>query len=185
VKTCYLCGPDVTLKSNFGTAHVVADVLGYFYPVDEDDFKTRFAGVTTYGDTPLVVGGGCTNNAAADVSITVAGPGYIEVTAQTWLKLSGHSLGVEDAFTVHIGDTPSDCTFSVYDEGYIAMGWRIGAGEPTWGTGVSTQSVAVSRTFTVDAPGTYSYYLNGQRQSGAGLGGFWYGAMQAKYFPDR
>ncbi|UCF01309.1 MAG: hypothetical protein JSV14_13160 [Deltaproteobacteria bacterium] len=31
VKTCFNCTKDINIKSNYGTAHVVIDVLGYYY----------------------------------------------------------------------------------------------------------------------------------------------------------
>jgi hypothetical protein len=31
VKTCFNCAKDINIKSNYGTAHVVIDVLGYYY----------------------------------------------------------------------------------------------------------------------------------------------------------
>ena len=31
IKTCYNCGRDISIQSNFGTAHVVIDVFGYTY----------------------------------------------------------------------------------------------------------------------------------------------------------
>jgi lysophospholipase L1-like esterase len=31
VKTCFNCAKDINIQSNFGTAHVVIDVLGYYY----------------------------------------------------------------------------------------------------------------------------------------------------------
>jgi hypothetical protein len=31
VKTCFNCTKDISIKSNFGTAHVVIDVLGYYF----------------------------------------------------------------------------------------------------------------------------------------------------------
>jgi ribosomal protein L31 len=31
VKTCFNCGNDINIRSNSGTAHVVIDVLGYYY----------------------------------------------------------------------------------------------------------------------------------------------------------
>jgi hypothetical protein len=32
VATCYLCGPELSVVHNFGQAHSLADVMGYFYP---------------------------------------------------------------------------------------------------------------------------------------------------------
>ena len=31
VKTCYNCDKDINIKSNYGTAHLVIDVLGYYF----------------------------------------------------------------------------------------------------------------------------------------------------------
>ena len=31
VKTCYNCDKDINIKSNYGTTHVVIDVLGYYF----------------------------------------------------------------------------------------------------------------------------------------------------------
>jgi len=31
VKTCYNCSQDIFIKSNNGTAHVVIDVMGYYF----------------------------------------------------------------------------------------------------------------------------------------------------------
>jgi hypothetical protein len=34
IQTCYLCGPDVTIRSNVSSAHIVVDVLGYYHEVE-------------------------------------------------------------------------------------------------------------------------------------------------------
>jgi M6 family metalloprotease-like protein len=33
VKTCFNCVKDINIQSNFGTVHVVIDVMGYYYPM--------------------------------------------------------------------------------------------------------------------------------------------------------
>ena len=32
IKTCFNCAKDINIQSNFGTAHLVIDVLGYYNP---------------------------------------------------------------------------------------------------------------------------------------------------------
>ena len=37
IKSCYLCGPEITVRSSNGSAHVKIEILGYYFPADNPD----------------------------------------------------------------------------------------------------------------------------------------------------
>ncbi len=184
VKTGFLVGEDITVYASSAT-HVVADVMGYYYQVDEDDFKVRFSGWGSTSRTVLTVAGGCTNQTGGRVIINVPGPGKVMVTAQAMMGLKSHTMGTLDMFMLHIGVSPTDCTLRNTLEGYNQMGISIPANEASWSaTAARLIPVTVSRTFTVNNAGTKTYYLNGRRLGGHGAFSFWETAIQAVYYPD-
>jgi hypothetical protein len=50
IQTCYLCGPDVTIRSNVSSAHIVVDVLGYYHEVEV--LEMRYASIGDGGFIP-------------------------------------------------------------------------------------------------------------------------------------
>lgn len=177
---------DISISANFSGAHVVAPVLGYYYPVDRSDYRVRVSGNQSSNATNLTgspTGGPCTNHSGGTVYLVAPGPGWITVTAQAWLRLESHnSSTIADQMWVHIGTTPSECIFARSEEGYHAMPWNVAG--PAWTAASQHEEVSVSRTFQVHEAGIKRYYLNGKRFGGTGTMGFWGSAMQAHYYPN-
>ena len=42
IKSCVLCGPEITVRSNFATSHVKIEILGYYFPAE---IPSNFASV--------------------------------------------------------------------------------------------------------------------------------------------
>ncbi len=158
--TCYTCGPDLSVYQG-ATSHSVGDVMGYFYPAVAVTPGLSQTGATT------TIGVSCTNYAGGNVTITVPRAGKIAVTSQVWLISSGFG-------TLYIGNSPTDCPFANFAEGYQAQPYRVTADNPD-------ASIGLSRTVNVTGPGTYTYFLNA-----IGSGGtlFWFAAMQANFTPQ-
>jgi hypothetical protein len=183
-----------TVKSSTGTGvdinvyalkqtHVVADVMGYYNEVDEDDYKVRFAGKRILEKTYINKIVGCTNVTNGQLSIYVPGSGKITVTAQAWLNLWGHTIHQGDYGYLNIGASATDCSYDDNSGGYSMMGWQEPMDHPSW-TGNKWWAIPLSRTFTVTSAGTKTYYLNSQRGGGTSTIQFYRGAMQAIYYPD-
>ena len=184
IRTEFSLGPREIEVFASQPANVILDVLGYYYPVDRNDFEVKFAGSNSSSTTNLIAGGGCTNYAGGEVSITVPGPGFIKVDAQAVMRLEAHTSGTTDIMNVFIGDSNVDCTSSDPAGGYRSTSWDVSSAVPSWSGGKSEATIPVSRTFLVNSAGTYTYYLNGIRGSGSGTGGFWFAGMQAMFYPD-
>jgi hypothetical protein len=175
VKTYYSIGPREIEVYASATTHVIADVLGYFYEVDKDDFVVRQVTDINGGTTNLTSGGGCTNYAGSAVSIFAPTSGTIKVDAQATMRLF-HNAGTSEHFVVAIGTTTTDC-------GGLTSHWQVPSGLPNSGSQFENE-VSVSRTFTIPSAGTRTYYLNATRSGGTGTGGFWYANMQLTFYPD-
>ena len=173
---------DISISANFSGAHVQAQVLGYYYRVEKDDFKVRFEGSRSTVNTWLTLAGGCTNHHR--VEIWVPGPGKITVNAQAVLRLITHWEGTADQATVYIGNAVNSCTNGAASEGYYPTVWRTPKNHPSWSAGDEYFTLPVSRTFTVTTSGTKSYYLNAKRFHGTAIMEIDWASMQATYYPD-
>ena len=187
VKTGWHVNHEISIYASKET-HVVADVLGYYYEVDKDDFKVRFTGSapSTSSVTALVKNGGCTT-IGNGMSITVPGRGKIMVTAHTELSLASHTSGISDYFQFFLSSGQSDCPPLHESHGYKVTHLRIPTSLASWSgdwTESLVQPVHVRRTFTVNIGGTFTFYLNAKRLDGNGMAICGFPAMQAFYFPD-
>lgn len=166
ISSAYMQGYDISIY-NGSTTHYIADVMGYFYPAEQAvpslDTSTSY----------LSIGTSCTNHSGAAVTITVPGPGYITVTAQVMLFMTGLPSNPQYAY-VFIGTSTADCTSINSAQGYAAP--RI---QEIPFSGNKYITVPVSRTFYVTSEGTYTYYVNGTASSSSSY--FIQTAMQAHY----
>lgn len=176
---------DISVSANNAGAHVTIQVLGYYYPVDENDFKVKFAGSRKGTATNLTVAGGCTNY--SQVSIWVPGSGKVKVDAQAMMRLWSHTKGQTDDFYVFLSSSPTNCQSYSTSEGYNFMEWGVHHSENSFtslGLNEKRGHVSLSRTFSASSSGTKSFYLNGSRHWGSASGGFASAAMQAVYYPN-
>jgi hypothetical protein len=186
VKTGYAMARDINVYAH-KTTHVVADVMGYYYDVDEDEFKVRTAAKMCGRSPNLVTGSSCTNSNCNQLSINVPGPGKIFVDAKLVIELFSHTQGTGDYVEVFIASTPTEC-YSSFPDAFLAMSWGVPANTASWGDGLyfddMEQPISLNRVFTVTGSGTKTYYLNTQRFSGTGIMRMSGSLMRAFYYPD-
>lgn len=159
------------------SAHFVLDVTGYH----ADSYVFEGTNEDSTVNLSTAAGGPCTNYTS--VSITVPGPGRVEVDATVQLRFESHTQGTADQISVYIGDSLTNCLNGSSSEGYYRSAWRIGGDVPTF-SDPSITTLPVNRVVTINGAGTYTYYLNGRRLSGSGNGGFWYAGLRATFHPD-
>jgi len=122
------------------------------------------------------IGSSWTQYGNMQISLTVPGPGYIEVTSSVWIRLN-HTTGTQDLCEFGISEAPTSGPSS-----YSKQVIEIHSGF------VSDASYDESRTptdtFFVASAGTYTYYLVGRMVYGQGTGdNFWYAHMRGVYHP--
>jgi len=82
VKTCMYCGDDITIRARFNSTHVVADVLGYYYPVDKNDADRMALAYGTFDANGTIrsatenVSSAVWNAGSKQYEITIAGEAY-------------------------------------------------------------------------------------------------------------
>jgi hypothetical protein len=170
------CTSDLYLQSFANSTHVVADVTGYFTRASVIDQATQ------NGNVVEVVAGTCTNyddGAPWGVTITVPVAGRITVTGIVQFYVI-HTFG-QPGFEVDaiIGTSPTDCSANY---GYDNFAY-VDDNEPTTSSAYFP-IVPVQKVFDV-SPGTYTYYLNGQRFSGGTDTAYWWWAsLTASFQPN-
>ncbi len=169
VKIGYNLGMDITVFTPT-TTHVVADVLGYYYDVAEDDFKVRFAGARR-GDYVILAYNTCSNYHS--VSIYAPGAGKIKVDAQVQMYEAIHASGQKDDYIVYLDTSSGSCTAYNTSGGYQCMHWSVYDSVAEFAVAVPQAyyvgQVSVSRTITVTSPGTQTIYLNGLKNTNSGV----------------
>ena len=123
----------------------------------------------------FLIGSSCTHYTGSAVTITVAGPGTIVVTATVTIQIE-HTVSVRDSVELFLGTSNSDCN---PDPFYAA--WRVDTNIPT-----STHwfPTPLQETFTISTAGTYTFYLNGIMNEGASAGDiFSHSSMVAVFYP--
>ncbi len=118
------------------------------------------------------VGSTCTNYASGAVTITAPTAGRIIVRGTAMIQVN-HTVGITDQVFYYVGSTPTDCT---WDYGSQPVVMPAAAATGTYYS--ATHPMAYYNV----AAGTYTFYLNGIRTSGAQT--FWWGAMSAEFFPN-
>ncbi len=160
VKTCFGCGSDLTVKVS-QTAHVVIDVLGYYYPaglpIEQRSFLT-----TNLNSTDV------TN--VGSISIVAPGPGTIVVRAKGYIE----NLGENSLTRFGIGTCATTMVGGVWG------GLN--------GTGIGTSGLFTpchdEEHFPVAQAGTQTYYLNANLlQPGGGGAVIGFPRLVAQYIP--
>lgn len=151
IATCYACSYDMSIYNSTDT-HYLADVMGYFYPVNRSEFTPAFAGVASNWETYLNTT--CTNRQS--VTIHAKGPGFITVTAQVHVALDNDAIP-GNSFKTYIGTSSTNCPDYDPVGGYQSSSTGVNGSLPV---GIYHFHIPLSRTFSVNAAGDYTYYLN-------------------------
>lgn len=175
VTTCFNCGFDITVF-NRNTSHSFADAMGYFYPVDTDDFEDKFAGSITTVSTANFLSNTCANDGGS-VAIFTPGPGFVTVQAEVLIR-HNHTAGLLDNAFVFLNTTPTGCTGADTAGGFYRGYSEAGSQLPS---GSYYNVVTVSRKFNVTTAGNKFYYVNGIGDSSSKF--FWLG-KSATFHPQ-
>ncbi len=136
LKTCYLCGPEIRVKSS-KLAHVIIDVLGYYYPAKLVAERRELA-------TEVVTGTAFQN--IGSITIAHPGPGTIVVRASGYIV----SLASDSVSQFGIGTNTSSILRGVW-------GGLDGAGI---GSSDLYTPAYDEQHFSVSGSGSKTYYLN-------------------------
>jgi hypothetical protein len=165
------CSDDLLVRAVTAATDLVIDVVGYYAPPPIPSTTVVNAWATTY----LPDEGNCV--AYDDAAITVVAPvaGTVTIRANAWMTYF-HASGTATQAWVGIGGSPTDCT--------SGLGYRSTHSIPsTWPSGVSEITIPTFRQVTV-GPGVHTFYLTGQKVSGATSSiRFWYAGMEATFEP--
>ena len=117
-----------------------------------------------------------TNYEDEQVSLTVPGPGYVVVQSEVWLRIN-HAAGEEmELYIVH--DTTATGAGPNFDM-TTPYEWQ-----PTFPAASALDAtVPVQTVFAITAPGTYTFYLNGELETGSSTEEFYYASTVATWYP--
>ena len=142
IPTCYVCGLDVSLRSDVSNVHAVGDVVGYFLnPVGLPRPRlATFSFVTVpSADTTLT-----------SITFTPTHSGYALVLGDAWCNIGAPSTNV----IVGFGETGSP--------------WDSNAIEWNNGTGLSQNSLATQTRVSMTAGTPLTVEFTGRRETGTG-----------------
>ncbi|MBN1770246.1 MAG: hypothetical protein JXB32_03200 [Deltaproteobacteria bacterium] len=164
-----------------GTAGITGVVAGQGLSGGGSSGSVTLDGAATGFDNSsytTAMGTTCTHYADAEVIVTATGPGYVVVNYDAQIRSSRSSAAMDQAW-VFLGTTATECTWSAstYPSSFS---WPANAT-----TGVTlTNSVSGTGRFTVSGAGSYTYYLNGYKNSSTNTIDFWYANLSAVYVPN-
>ena len=167
------CTYDITIQADGSSAHVLADITGYFHKVRKEQVKSTHVVKSTGATT--TIGTTCTNYSGGTITVTAPVAGKIVVNANVVLILN-HVTGTASQAEISIGTTATSCPavtgYDVY--AYLPSVITPSAGHHVW--------LRPFKEFSV-AAGTYTYYLNGLTYSGSGHV-FWFAGLEATFIPN-
>jgi hypothetical protein len=126
-----------------------------------------------------VIGTSVTQYDDAQVTLTVPGPGYVELVSSVRVKIS-HTYGTQDNIELVHSTSPTSYTPSNY---YYSM---VDHDIPSlYATDTDMDlHYSVHNTYEVTTSGTYTYYLVGRMVTGQDSGDrFWYSQTTGIYYP--
>ena len=129
--------------------------MGYFYPVNKEDFEDRFAGSYIIQSTSNFLSGACENDGGS-ISIFAPGPGFVTVQAEVNM-LHDFITGSTSYVYVYLDTSPTGCTALDFSGGYYAGASQLGNQAQE---GYYYDHVTVSRKFDVTTAGIKTYYVN-------------------------
>ena len=171
------CTAEIRVQTDVSGTHLVADIVGYFVPAHKPILEV---GPLPSGDVS-VPSTACTNIPSSSVTVDVPAAGQVEVEAFVAVRLS-HTSGTIDLMNLQFAPANNDCS---HLDGYGQV-W-VQSAQPT---GNYVFTVPVSRVFLVGSPGSYTFYLNADMESGGDaldviLGGqFETMPTRATYYPN-
>ncbi len=167
------CTRDLTVVADSYGAHVLLDVMGYFQYVNKADYRSTVttAFSTLYAPVPFYPD--CVSMASA--TVVAPGPGVILVEAAATIELN-HAAGVANAAYWGIATTATGCTFGLGNQGWAL----VPAAAPSGYYYESDRAIYKSEVSTA---GSYTFYLNATKQSGAD-NHFQKGSLAATFHPQ-
>ncbi len=171
IKTCFNCNQDITVKVKKASAHVIIDVLGFYYPakgrVENRNMFPQSSGIPTQ---PAVLNHGT-------VSIVAPGPGTIVVRATAGVKMSGEDtvvkFGIEDTTGPLVG-------INTFDR-FVEVGKASGTASID-----HYHSAAVEHHYAVTGATTRFYRVRAWRRSASTAHSAWLTnlVLSAEFIPE-
>jgi hypothetical protein len=122
---------------------------------------------------------GCVSYNGLLVTVEAPGPGIIDLNAVIQLRLD-HTLNQTTSVRLQVGTTTSDCdAINVGGSGgtgFIQLPFQLPSG-------LYFDTLPVNRVLPVSAAGTYTFYVTGTTSGGAETSKFWYGRLNATFYP--
>jgi hypothetical protein len=148
------CDYDVFVRASFNTAHLIADVMGYF---------SAWPSALGVKVLALPYPPGVTSFCANLTSVTVQAPttGRVVISGQIIVVVE-HASGTADHIRFKTAVTSADCTtppLEAQEGGYVSVGSFLP-------TGMYSENVTVHSVHSA-APGSNTYYVNVISTSGA------------------
>lgn len=154
--------------------HVVADVTGYFAPVDRARVKSA-AQVSVTNVVFTTLNATCTNIPAATIAFNVPGPGQLLVHGRALVNLA-HTNGSFDRADIFIGTTNTDCSSGLGAAGSVAQPAALPTDTEYY------HEITAIRLLPVTA-GATNIYLNGVHGAGSSSAVVFAG-MDATFIPN-
>ena len=172
------CPIDITVAADSGGTHLLIDVMGYFQKVDTEEVLSFTVSDTEDGTVWLPEAGACANYFT--MSITVPGPGQIVARGKIQARVN-HSTGTLS--WMRIGISPSNGA-TCADDGFIGGNAAMFYIPPELPTTTFFPEDTAVRVFEAPSAGTYTFFMNGQKLSGAaGSQAMWFAGMTLTYSP--
>ena len=143
---------------------------------------SKVLAVTNSNISTTILTAACQAYVGSKTDIVVPGPGTVLVRANVQVYVN-HVTGTSDVIRLAVSDVSADCGF-----GAARTLITIPASHPTF-TG-EQYAAYVAESFPVTTAGTYSYYVNGVNDSGAGTtagvdrDSLWYSSMTVEFIPN-
>jgi hypothetical protein len=147
------CTSEIRVQADSSGTHLVADIVGYFAP----SHKPILAVGPLPSGNVSVPSTACTNIPSSTVTIAVPAAGKIELEAFVAVRLN-HASGTIDLMNLQFSTANNDC---IHLDGY-GQAW-VQTAQPS---GNYVFTIPVSRVFVVSEPGSYTFYLNADMESG-------------------
>jgi hypothetical protein len=157
---------DLNIKANFSSAHIVADVTGYFtrFPIEQFQATQKTITEVVNGGAVDLSAGTCTEVSSCTITAGATGKVIVRAWAQIQLDHGTNVGGDRIAVGVKNAD-PTNCTNN--DQSINATDYEIPDALPAendidW-------TLSHKRIFS-QAKGTRTYYINARMITGAGAG---------------
>jgi hypothetical protein len=147
------CTSEIRVQADSSGTHLVADIVGYFLPAHKPILEV---GPLPSGNVS-VPSTACTNIPFATVTVDVPAAGKVELEAFVAVRLN-HVNGTIDLMNLQFSQANNDCS---HLDGY-GQAW-VQSAQPS---GNYIFTIPVSRVILVSTPGSHTFYLNADMESG-------------------